>query len=318
MNAHVLTLACTRAEAEAAMAGDPFESEEPACVLAASETDLGWTLSLYCTDRPDASLIARLAALAPSARGQVHVEDLPPRDWVVESQAGLAPVDAGRFHVYPGHRAGEARPGQIGIRINAGRAFGTGQHATTRGCLLIIENRLKQGRLGRVLDLGTGSAVLAIAVARADRCTRPVATDIDPVAVTVAVTNARANRAPAIIFAAGAGLDLARIRAGAPYDLVLANILAGPLIALSVGMAAVVRPGGHVVLAGLLARQERAVLAAYLAQGFRRVARIGGEWPVLLLRRRGPASGRARWSRAIAVRAARRGRAAAWRSAGSI
>ena len=220
---------------------------------------------------------------------------------------------AGRFHVFPGHRRGEARAGQIAIRIDAGQAFGTGQHATTRGCLLLLDRWLKANRPRRLLDLGTGSAVLAIAAARARPRALVVATDIDAAALGVARHNARANRAPAIRFARGAGLKGPQLLAAAPYDLVLANILAPPLIALSGAMASVVRERGSVILAGLLAGQESAVRAAYRAQGFRLVTRLGGEWPVLLLARRGRTL-----PRGAIVRAARRGRAADSRSAGTI
>jgi ribosomal protein L11 methyltransferase len=256
-----------------------------------------------------------LSALAPSASHPPTVEEVPETDWVVHSQAGQAPVDAGRFHVFPGHRAGEARPGQIALRIEASLAFGTGQHATTAGCLTILDRLARQRRLGRVLDLGTGSGVLAIAAARADRSARVIATDIDPVAIRVARRHARANLAQGISFGVGAGLGATMIRRAAPFDLVFANILAGPLIALAEGLSWMVRPGGLLVLAGLLKGQEREIRAAYSARGFRLVQSLSGDWPVLLLARRGKAKAQ---SRAAAIRAARRGKAAAWRSAGTI
>lgn len=316
MTSWVARIGCSRAEAEAAMALDePFPGVEPPPVVVTAEGDEGWSLELHTGTRPSAGLLAMLQALAPSASAGVVVEEVPDADWVVHSQAGQAPVNAGRFHIHPAHRPGEARPGQLAIRIEASLAFGTGQHATTAGCLRLIDGLRKSGRLGRVLDLGTGSGVLAIAAARADRRARVVATDIDPVAVGVARLHARANRAGGIRLAVGAGLGVAALRRAAPYDLIIANILAGPLVALAEGLSHMVRPGGRLLLAGLLAGQEGQVAAAYLARGFRHQGRIGGAWPVLLLARRGQGKP---LPRAAAIRAARRGKAAAWRSAGTI
>lgn len=316
MTSWVGRIPCTRAEADAAMALDePFPGVEPPPVLASVEEEDGWLLELHTEVEPVAELVAAFAALAPSARARVAVEEVPDADWVVRSQAGQAPVDAGRFHIFPAHRAGEARPGQIALRIEASLAFGTGQHATTAGCLLFLSRLRAQARLGRVLDLGTGSGVLAIAAARADQRARVVATDIDPTAIDVARAHARANRVTTLRLGVGAGLGGPAIRSAAPYDLVLANILAGPLVAMAEGLSHLVSPGGHLVLAGLLAGQERAVRAAYHRCGFRLVARIGGVWPVLLMARRGRGRGP---GRAAIIRAARRGKAAAWRSAGTI
>ncbi|WP_448578498.1 50S ribosomal protein L11 methyltransferase [Thermaurantiacus sp.] len=316
MTSWVARLSCNRREAEAAIALDePFPGIAPPPILTATEGDGGWLLELHTGTRPSPALLAMLSALAPSAPDPPSVEEIPEADWVVQSQAGQAPVDAGRFHVFPGHRAGEARPGQIALRIEASLAFGTGQHATTAGCLLILDRLARQRRLGRVLDLGTGSGVLAIAAARADRSARVIATDIDPVAIRVARRHAGRNHADGISFGVGAGLGATPIRRAAPFDLVLANILARPLIELAEGLSWTVRPGGLLLLAGLLRGQERAIRAAFGARGFRLVQRLQGDWPILLLARRGRGKPP---SRAAAIRAARRGKAAAWRSAGTI
>jgi ribosomal protein L11 methyltransferase len=314
MTSYRSTLPCPRATAEAVTLEDePLGMFEPAPILVADEDGDGWRLSLYTEGPPAPDLLAALGALVPGV--EPIIEALPEADWVVESQAGLVPVDAGRFHIHTGDHEGLARPGQIAIRIDASLAFGTGQHATTRGCLLAIDRLRKLGRLGLVLDLGTGSGVLAIAAARADRLARLVATDVDRAAIQVARANAQRNRARGIRFAVAAGHQAVAVRARAPYDLVVANILAGPLVALAEGNGWMVRPGGRVVLAGLLESQRRAVLAAYRDRGFRVERVIGGEWPILVLVRRGCPR---RTGRMAAVRAARRGTGAARSAAGTI
>jgi ribosomal protein L11 methyltransferase len=292
---------------------EPLPGLEPPPVLVAEESGSGWALSLYTEGQPEPALLAAFAALVPGR--SPLVEELPDEDWVVLSQSGLAPVDAGPFHVHTGDHGGRARPGQIAIRIDASLAFGTGQHATTRGCLLMLARLRRRGRLGRVLDIGTGSGVLAIAARRIDRRARITATDVDPVAVRIARGNARTNRAGGIRVTVAVGYQATLVRAGAPYSLVLANILAGPLLALAEGSRWMVRPGGRLVLAGLLTGQERAILSAHVARGFRLEGKIRGEWPVLLLARRGYPR---RTGRDAAVRAARRGTGAAKSGAGTI
>ncbi|WP_448586728.1 50S ribosomal protein L11 methyltransferase [Thermaurantiacus sp.] len=318
----VLSLDASRAEAEAALAAEePFPGLATAA-LSAVEGAAGWQLLLHLEAPPDAGILARFRALVPSADGAPSVCELPETDWVRNASEGLAPVDAGRFHLHMRATAGRARPGQIALRIEAGQAFGTGHHASTRGVLMVLDRLRRRGRLGRVLDLGTGSGVLGIAAARADRAARVVASDIDPVAVHTARANARANRARHIRFACARGLLAPPIWRAGPYDLVLANILAGPLVALATGLRAAVRPGGRLALAGLLTGQTPAVVAAYRARGLVLAARTGGEWPVLILRRRGGRAADARHglpraARAALVRAARRGTGAAPRGAGT-
>lgn len=311
MTSHLTRLPCTRAEAEAAMAlEEPFAGVEPSPVLVASETGAGWELLLYTDGAPRPEVLALFEAMAG---GVARTEALADTDWVTLSQQGLVPVSAGRFRVEPGAASG--RPGQILLRVGAGLAFGTGQHATTRGCLLMLDLLRRQGRLKRVLDLGTGTGILAIAAARADRRAQVWASDIDPVAIRVARGNARRNRVPGLRLAVAAGLDIAQLRAAAPFDFILANILAPPLLALATPLAYALRPGGRLLLAGLLEGQRAAIEAAYRARGFRVVARRAGEWPILLLARRGRRGG---GGPAAAVRAARRGTAAELRSAGSV
>jgi ribosomal protein L11 methyltransferase len=278
---------------------EPFPGLEPPPSLSATETDEGWELCLYAEVAPDATLLAALAALAPSAAAAPLVEPLPDADWVTLSQGGLEPVNIGRFHVHTGERGGEARPGQWPIRIDAGLAFGTGQHATTAGCVAVAAALARRGRARNILDVGTGSGLLAFAAHRLFPRARLTAADLDAVAVRVAVENAARNGVPRgrvpgqISLLTAAGIDHRLIRARAPYDLVFANILAGPLVALAPSVSAVVAEGGQLVLAGLLQPQARRVIAAYSAQGLRLVHRSPrAEWPVLLFRKVRPASRR--------------------------
>jgi len=239
--------------------------------IAAHERDDGtWRLAAYVENRPDAALIEAVTGLAPSGGDPPDVRELPERDWVKFSQSALVPVTVGRFHVYSAAHAHTLRPGRIGLRIEAGRAFGTGHHATTTGCLAAIDRAAREGlAVARALDLGTGTGVLAIGILRRWRRARVIAADIDPVAVEVAHANLRPN-------AARGG------RRGGMIDLSVANILARPLVELAPDLARAVAPGGRLVLAGLLQRQARRVWAAYRARGLVTLcypARVA--WPVL-------------------------------------
>lgn len=299
MSGFVTRLPCTRAEADAAaLADDPLPGFDPPPILAAAETDAGWELRLYTEERPDAALLRAYAGLAPSGGAPV-VEALPDDDWVTLSQAGLEPVDIGRFHVHTGEQAGRALPGQWPIRIDAGLAFGTGQHATTAGCIAVAARLARLGQARNVLDVGTGSGLLGFAARKLNPQARLTAADLDGVAVKVAVVNARLNAVPSgrgrgqITLLTAPGVEHPVIGARAPYDLVFANILAGPLVALAPSVSAVVARGGHLILAGLLQPQARRVIAAYSAQGLRLVWRDPrAEWPVLLLKKVRPASRR--------------------------
>ena len=293
------TLACTRAEATAMPdAGDPFDDLPSPPTLLVDEPDPAhpddWLLIAYFDAEPDAALLMRVAALAPSAGGAGELERLPDADWTTLSQRGLEPVRAGRFVVHTPAHAGAVRAGDTGIMIEAGLAFGTGQHATTHGCLAAIDALAKRRRFATAVDLGTGTGVLAIAALKAWPAAAVAASDIDPVAITVTRANLRVNgvrrgrSAGGVELLVAAGMRHRRLMARAPFGLVVANILAGPLVAMSRDVARGVAPGGVLILAGLLDTQARRVGAAYRRQGLvplRQHPR--GEWPVLVLARPG-------------------------------
>lgn len=251
-----------------------------------------WTIALDFSDPPDLEALRNLVAAiggAQAAEG-LTVHPVRARDWVAASLAGLAPVRAGRFVVHGAHDRASLRGRAIAIEIEAALAFGTGHHGTTRGCLLMLDRLLKQRRLGerwRVLDLGSGTGVLAFAAAKALR-QKVLASDIDRQAVRVARGNARANGVgPLVEFVQAAGLAAPRLRGAAP-DLVLANILLPPLQRLAAPLARRVRPGGRIVLSGLLRAHANAALAAYRLQGFFLAHRIDVEgWTTFLLTRAG-------------------------------
>ncbi|ALC13015.1 50S ribosomal protein L11 methyltransferase [Sphingopyxis sp. 113P3] len=295
----LVSLPCTRDEAEALSGEVPSLDALPdAPVVATREVDEAagqWQLDAYVEAPPSAALLETLHALIPSAKGAVPtVEELPEEDWVTLSQQGLQPVQAGRFFVHTSSHAGHVPPGAVAFQIDASQAFGTGGHDTTAGCLAMLDRLARRGAAPRnIADIGTGTGLLAFAAVRLWPRARVIASDIDPASIFVTRDNAVINAVPLgrgggqLALAVAAGTDHPAIRHRAPYDLVVANILAGPLITLAPDIAAATAPGGHAILAGLIARQMEAVLAAYRAQGFRLAARGGSaEWPCLLLVKR--------------------------------
>lgn len=247
----------------------------------------GYIIEAYFDAAPDAGEIeCALAGLGIAAAiGEVRVAAVPDENWVALSQAALPPVAAGRFVVHGSHDAAAVGHGPNAILIDAGEAFGTAHHATTQGCLAALDRLARRQHFADVLDLGCGSGVLAIAALRLFPAAAITASDNDPVAVAVAAGNARRNGAGQhIAFATASGFAHPRLRGAARYDLILANILAGPLITLAAAMKRALRPGGHAILSGLLVVQAREVAAAYRAQGFRveRRADIAG-WSTLTL-----------------------------------
>ncbi|MGA2565754.1 MAG: 50S ribosomal protein L11 methyltransferase [Pseudolabrys sp.] len=288
MSTTVARLPCDEPTARrlAAYLGEIFGGDDTAC--AAFEGDGGqWQMAIHFRNKPDeANLRAQVAlAAGDQAAAALTLERVAPADWVEQSLAGLQPVRAGRFIVHGAHDRARVKPNDIAIEIEAALAFGTGHHGTTRGCLLALDDLAKRRRAVRVLDLGTGSGVLAIAAARVLRA-RVTASDIDRVAVDAARANARLNRAgAAITVARAAGTNARAITIGAPYDLIFANILLGPLLRLAVLLSRLAGPRARMVLSGLLPGHANAVLAMYRARGFvleRRIPLDG--WVTLVLK----------------------------------
>jgi len=275
----------------AALLAESYDAGE----LAVALYDRGggrWRAAMYFDAAPDAKAIRSLVALAAGAKAAkaLRFARVAAKDWVHASFAGLKPVAAGRFVVHGGHDRSRIPGNRIGIEIEAALAFGTGHHGTTRGCLLALDEICKarserHHAMPRVLDLGTGSGVLAIAAARALRC-RVLATDIDPGAVRVARANARLNRAgTAIDFVQADGVTAHRIRRRAPYDLIFANILLRPLQRFAAPLRKLAAPGARLVLSGLLPEQANAAIAAYRGLALERRLEIDG-WVALILVRR--------------------------------
>ena len=295
----IVSLPCTRDEAEA-LSGEVPEldalPEAPVIVTREIDEDMGlWQLDAYLDERPGAALLELLQALIPSARRKKpQVEQLVEQDWVTLSQQGLEPVQAGRFFVHTSSYADRVPAGSVPFLIDASQAFGTGGHDTTAGCLAMLDRLARQGASPRnIADIGTGTGLLAFAAMHLWPRARTIASDIDPASIFVTRDNAAINGVPLgrsggrLALAVAPGTDHPAIRHRAPYDLVIANILAGPLITLAPDIGAATAPGGHAILAGLIARQMEPVLAAYRAQGFRLAARGGSvEWPCLLFVKR--------------------------------
>ena len=295
-----VSLPCTRSEAEQLKDDVPaFALLDSPPTLMASEADPArpeqWRLDAYFDTKPSNADIVLLRSLVPSAATATpSIERLAARDWLSLSQAGLGPIHAGRFFIHtPAHR--HAVPANtIALEIDAGRAFGTGHHETTTGCLIGLDGLRRSGAtFANILDLGTGTGLLAFAAQRLWPSARIIASDIDPVAIQVTEQNAWINHVPLgrargqVELAVASGLRHARLRARAPYDLIVANILAGPLIDLAAAVANALTPGGILILAGLLDHQAAQVTTAYRRQALMPVALIvRGEWPTLVMRKR--------------------------------
>jgi ribosomal protein L11 methyltransferase len=266
-----------------------LELEEDGIPVSAFEEDEAtglWNLSIYCQPDEADRIRDRMAqVLADHGIAEaIGEEALADDGWVEKTLRALAPVRAGRFVVHGSHDRASPQPHECAIEIDAGLAFGTGHHGTTAGCLAVFDDLLRGNTFRNVLDVGSGSGVLAIAAAKRG-CPRVLASDIDPVAVAVARENARINAvASRVDCVTAAGMLSPAITRRAPYDLVLANILAPPLQAMARDLAAAVRPGGFAILSGLLPQQKARILAAYRLQGMCLVrAHVREGWLTLLL-----------------------------------
>jgi ribosomal protein L11 methyltransferase len=286
-----VTLACNRAQAESLPEPEQLSPSGTPPVLVADEPDPSrsdeWLIHAYFDQQPSAEVLEALARLGC---GEAKVEQLGEDDWVAMSQSGLQPIRAGRFFVHtPTHR-GAAPEGSVAFEIDASLAFGTGQHATTSGCLEALDGLERDGlQFANIADIGTGTGLLVFAALALWPGARCIATDVDSVAIEVARDNAAINRVPVghgtgeVLLAVADGTDSPLVTARAPFDLIIANILAGPLIELAPAFAAALAPGGAVILAGLLDTQADAVIGAYENLGLSLAHRRAGEWPVLVL-----------------------------------
>jgi ribosomal protein L11 methyltransferase len=290
---HVLRLACDerRARAIADIFVETFDPAETAAAAFEEPDGATWAVEVYFADPPDETAVRELvAAVSDAATAQAaRLEQIARQDWVQNALAGLRPVRAGRLVVHGSHDRGRLRANDVGVEIEAALAFGTGHHGTTLGCLQMLDGIVKRRRPQRVLDVGCGTGVLAIAAARLLR--QPVSCgDIDPVAVETARANARANAAGAYVRPVVAS-GLRHPALVGQYDLIFANILARPLRLLAPSLAAAAADGAELVLSGLLARDAPGVLSAYRGQGFALARRIDIDgWATLLLRRGGAQS----------------------------
>ncbi len=292
-----VTLRCTRAEAEALPeSADLFALADQPPVIVADEPDPDqpddWRIHAYFAEQPTTQELVLLRRLAHDRDPEVeHLEDTT--DWVVKSQSGLDPIRAGRFFVHTPMHYADRPTDTVNFEIDAGLAFGTGQHDTTAGCLAALDRLEAAGKsFANVADIGTGTGLLAFAAMALWPEAKAIATDIDEIAVRVSEENAAINGVKLghglgqLLLAAADGMDHPMIKARAPYDLLIANILAGPLVELAPSFVNAVAPGGRVILAGLLDTQADAVIAAYEAQGMKLVERSTGQWSVLVLEAR--------------------------------
>jgi len=297
MSSWKLTLPCTRDEAEVLEVEDL--DLDPLPVLLTSERipddPASWQLEAYFDGKPNSAALAAVQALVPSSAGTKPVaEKIRDADWVTMSQAGIEPVHAGRFYVHTETNKGAVPPGAKAYRIDAGLAFGTGTHETTSGCLIALGDLAASGKRFRNLaDIGTGTGLLAFAAMHLWPRAYATASDVDPRSIDVTADNAELNGVALgggrgqVSLAVAPGLEHPLLIGRAPYDLIVANILAGPLTELAPTIGMALEEGGTLILAGLLHSQAEVVVRAYRRQGLRLVGRIDrGEWPTLILTKR--------------------------------
>lgn len=288
------TLPCSRVQGEAiAETPELFGDRESPPVLVADEPDPTkpdtWLIHAYFDQEPTSEDIATLASLG---NGPPQIERLGEEDWVRLSQSGLQPIRAGRFHVHTPTCPPD--PTRHNFEIDAGLAFGTGQHATTAGCLEVLDKLERHGAsFANIADIGTGTGLLAFAALALWPDAKCIATDIDPIAVEVARDNAAINGIALghgtgqLLLAQANGMDMPLLSARAPFDLIIANILAGPLVELARDFSKALGKGRTIVLAGLLDTQVDMVARAYEQHRVMLAGRYGSDWPVLTLQRSG-------------------------------
>ncbi|WP_420429434.1 50S ribosomal protein L11 methyltransferase [Kordiimonas sp.] len=254
-----------------------------------------WMVEIFFAEKPDDRFVPELLERADLTNWQHDFAAVENKDWVSESQKLLSPVEAGRFFVFGAHDKDKARREGINLQVDAGQAFGTGKHETTAACLEVIDSLANEITPHKILDLGTGSGVLALGAHKVWANAHVVASDIDPIAIVVADENIEINagvsRKPGenkagIATVVAAGLDDPAFKGDSPFDLIVANILAGPLIDLSADITDALAAGGTLVLSGLLVTQKKEVLDAYKARGLVTLGRVEkGEWLALTLRK---------------------------------
>lgn len=286
----VARLACDEQTARrlATYLGESLDGDDTVCA-AFEDAAGGWQVAIHFRQPPDEASLRSLVALAAGgdASRRLRIEPVAAADWVAQSLADLKPVRVGRFLVHGAHDRAKLRANDIGIEIEAALAFGTGHHGTTRGCLQALADLAKRRHLRRVLDVGTGSGILAIAAARLLHA-RVTASDIDVRAIEAARGNARINRAASLLaFVRASGTAARAITSAAPYQLIFANILLGAVTRLAVPLRMVTAPDARIVLSGLLPSHANGALAIYRARGFVLEKRITLDgWVTLVMHRK--------------------------------
>lgn len=294
-----LAVTAPRLAIEGALARQEADPDwDPALVVTGFEVDPDepevWQLDAYCQGKPSQATRNAIKTLFDEPVPRIRPVELPDADWVSESQKGMDPIRAGRFHVRTPDHPRTNEPGVRDFCIPAAQAFGTGQHATTTGCLAMLDAMKRQGVVARnIADIGTGTGLLAFAAMHLWPRARATASDIDPVCLPAVEENADLNGVALgtgpgqLEMVIAEGMDDDDLVERAPYDVLIANILAAPLIELAPAFAASMAPRGHIVLSGLLVTQEAHVRAAYRLAGYRLQARItNGDWSILWLRQR--------------------------------
>ncbi len=255
--------------------------------------DAPWQVEIFFPTAPEPDFITALLERTNLADWPTSFDAVEEKDWVSESQKLLQPVEAGRFFIFGSHDADKAKEGSINLLIDAGQAFGTGKHETTAACLKALDQMAEEVNPETVLDLGTGSGVLALGAHKLWPDARVVASDIDPIAVDVSRENVDINKGvtreigaseAGIALVTADGLDAPDFKTENSFDLIIANILAGPLVDMAADITGALAKGGRLLLSGLLVSQEKEVLDAYTARGLTSLGRIEeGEWAALLL-----------------------------------